>query len=139
MDAQLEREIMIYLQLEMKKIAIDCKRILQECVERDVYEKYQPIEGGYDRTYNLLTNIDFKVEGNTLYVYNNTSGSNYTDMYGNNVSEMIPEWINYGHKKEGKPNNMFWNYPARHYLEDAKRIIENKYKDMGVIVEIVNI
>lgn len=117
----------------LKQIASRCKIIFQECVESEVYDKYDPKE--YERTRDLFNSVEFLVKDNTIYVYVDTTKNNYTSNVPNaNYPANIwnPYWVNYGHNTETEGIFMYDNYPSRQYKEEAKRRIEKEFDGLTV-------
>jgi len=122
-----ERQLNIEYNKELIKIQNRCKEILEEEIDRQLYDKYEPKT--YTRTYQLRDNVETEIRNGELYVYINTGNTHYEDFRGNDVSKYIPLWTNYGHNSSNYEQFMLFQYPTRGYIETSKRRIE---QELGV-------
>lgn len=115
-------------------IAIKCRRIMQDCIQKVVYEAYEPVE--YERTYQLIDNVDYKIDGNNLYIFINTGNMHYTSAVdGRNVTKLVPWLIDHtGHMDGTGIRNMYHYYSERKFLEETAKEIKRR---LGFEVEII--
>jgi hypothetical protein len=145
-----------YLQQEIDKyfnmIKADCKAILHQSLMDTVF-LYQPRV--YNRTGQLedINNIDFKIDGDRLYVYVNTDNLEYYSFgkgEGSDNSnlqrvsgEAVLHFLEVGHDTAGDYGrslnstsgyDYFHNYPSQNFLELAQERIKAKYPSLMVNV-----
>jgi len=125
-----------YFNLSLTQIANTCREILQEAIQSEVYDKYNPTK--YERTYQLLNNVRVDIKNGFTYVYVNTGNMKYTSNSKQEVSSWIPYWVEHGHNNNSSGQGgkfMYDYYPSRDYMRVAKERIE---RELGVTVEIIN-
>jgi len=125
-----------YFNLSLTQIANTCREILQEAIQSEVYDKYNPTK--YERTYQLLNNVRVDIKNGFTYVYVNTGNMKYTSnsKSGEDFTSAVPFVINYGHNINGQGGKFMYDYyPSRDYMRVAKERIE---RELGVTVEIIN-
>jgi hypothetical protein len=131
------RDIEKFYENELRKIANRCKEILEDCIQSEVYDKYQPHV--YERSYQLLNNVEVEIRDGCLYVYINTGNMHYESNKENSsypASQWTPYWVNYGHNRDVPGGTYMYDYyPTRDYMRVGKERIE---KELGLTVQIMN-
>ena len=122
-----------YFNLSLTQIANTCREILQEAIQSEVYDKYNPTK--YERTYQLLNNVRVDIKNGFTYVYVNTGNMKYTSNSKQEVSSWIPYWVEHGHSSNNGDRFYYDQAPSRDYMRIAKERIE---RELGVTVEIIN-
>lgn len=123
-----------YFNLSLTQVANTCREILQEAIQSEVYDKYNPKV--YERTYQLLNNVRVDIKNGYTYVYVNTGNMKYTSNSKQEVSSWIPYWVEHGHNYSGQNGRFMYDYyPSRNYMRVAKERIE---RELGVTVEIID-
>lgn len=119
----------------LQDIVQDCQQIYKDNIEKMVYDMYSPTQ--YVRTYDMENSVTFKLEGDTIFIYNDTNKMDYySAVTGDSVSgNAVVNYVNYGHNDYSPINNNFHHYLERNFLEQTKEDIENKY---NIKVEIVD-
>jgi len=145
-----------YLQIEIdryfNRIKDDCKNILHQALMETVFA-YQPHV--YNRTGQLedINNIEFRIEGDRLFVYVNTDNLEYYSFgkgegYSNTglqrtSGEAVLHFLEVGHDTSGDYGrstnstsgyDYFHNYPSQNFLELAQERIKAKYPTLTVNV-----
>lgn len=131
MDREIERYLMEEIKKEKKKILLsiqdDCKELLEDAIQTEVYDAYDPIE--YERTYALNNSVNSHINtDDELYVFTDTNeGLYYSAVDGRDVSVAVPHFVNSGHTDNTGINNQYHNYEGRNFLEKAKELIDKKF------------
>jgi len=124
------------LDLEIKRllsqVSVACKKILEEEIEALVYNVYEP--NTYERTNQLKNSIIYNIseDGSIHLLFDGQKYESYVD--DSDQSENVPYYINFGHSDSTGIDNMYHNYPARDFMESAKRRMET---ELGVKVTIL--
>ena len=141
MDGEEERELLEEIQRVQKEYLDEIKgrlvELLQEAIQEKVYDVSDNSMTWWDRTDAFKNSVDVKFEGdNGLFIYPNTNKMEYYSYTAfqktnNNVSEHIPELLEYGHHSS-KPNQygMYRDYSAREYLETAINKMKSEFPDL---------
>lgn len=128
-----EQEIIEQIFKEIKR---DLVKLFRQAIQSEVYDKYHPKE--YKRTYQLRNKVAISLDKNTIYVYCDVASMNYTSAinFMRDVSYAVPWFIQEGHNRNiPKPKPMYDIYPARHFLEKARELIQNEYPFLKVEIK----
>lgn len=137
----MDEELLLKLEGEIDKISAkvlkqiypDIENIFVNALIQSVYDYYRPTS--YDRTYQLISAIDYEIVGNSLIVFINDKKLNYKSAWGGrNVSPAVPYWVQEGHDDDSPINNQFHHYEGRHYLEMAQQLLR---QELGIDAEII--
>lgn len=131
----LDEQIQLIKNREKESIRIKIKELYQQALRETLYEAYTPQgKKHYDRTYQMLNNIDVKIENDDIIVYNNIENMNYQSVVDKrDVTALIPFLLDYtGHMDGTGIYNMYHYYPERHYLERAKELIQEEFPQFKI-------
>jgi len=124
-ELYINEQIIEFQQMYLQKIKNRVKELFKQAVDEKVYKYYTP--NTYERTYQMLENIDVKIgTDDNLYVYVDNQFY-YSAVDG---SPQYPNFINYiiqeGHS-DGKGTNQYHDYEGRDYLGYAKELIDKEF------------
>lgn len=131
----LDKQIKQYEKEKMNEIKEDIISIFRRCVEKDVYQSYQPTV--WNRLYRLLDNINAEEikNGGGLFVFEDLSNAGYYSAVDNhNVDDRLDQFIFEGHNDSSSIQNQFHHFNARLVLQDAKKMIQAKYPELEVTI-----
>jgi hypothetical protein len=135
---ELESEVHIICIEQLQLIQEDAEQILREAIQSRVYDYYQPTyftPRGSQLKDNVKSELRVSMVGDTLYVYVDTTALDFESHYSmENVSNLVPKWVNEGHMDETGIDNQFHSYEGRQYLQEALEELRIKYEDQGFIV-----
>jgi hypothetical protein len=127
-DSEITSDINIYIKNIEKRV----KEILIDEINKSVYMAY-PNPKEYVRTRQLINNVRTEIKGDILYAYINTGNMYYYSVVsGEDVSDLVPYWVNYGHHRQiSNPIPMYDDYPAgqnggRQFIEKAIQRIKDE-------------
>jgi hypothetical protein len=99
---------------QQKKLAIEkTEEVLKEKVQKNLYEAYTP--KAYTRTNNLKDSIS--KDDNRVYF--DEKKLNHTSKVSGQPVKLVPQYTNFGHKDDSGIDNMYHDYPNRHFIEDT--------------------
>ena len=132
LQAYLKESIVDGIENEVKSIAM---RTIRRYIHQNVYQRYSPAEGGYERTYELvdsitLGNINVGTKYITFDVFMDTSKINPYEQkswnahanadYTQDTSDYIPLWI-----EEGTDGSL-WDRDGAYYMQDSVRELDDR-------------
>lgn len=127
-DIQLDNE----LEKHLSKIIDRCQVIVEEEIDRCIYSIYDPHQ--YMRTYQMRNSVRTDVKDGILYVYIDSNLLNYTDFKGNDVSDYVPYWLEYGSNSNQYNRFMLFQHPSRGFIRNSAERIR---KEFGIDVEFI--
>lgn len=124
--------------LYFKTIKNDLQNILRDVENRMIYQYYTPTT--YRRTGYFLDSVKLNIDEKegTAFLYNDMNeGSPYISAVDGSPQFIhIPYWLENGHDDgigiNEQKENQYHRYEGRHYLEEVKKEIESKYKDLNI-------
>lgn len=116
---EFEKYLRSELEIEKKKAIEKTEEVLKEKVQKKLYDAYTPKK--YVRTNNLKNSI---TKG-TNKVFFDKSKLNHTSTVTGEGVKLVPQYTNFGHKDDSGIDNMFHDYPSRHFVEDTIKEMES--------------
>mgnify|MGYP000847431904 CR=1 FL=1 len=104
----------------------------QDAINENVYQIYDPVQ--YQRSFDLLNNLEMHFDNDGKLIIQTDTDNYYSVVNRKDVSDLVPIYVNSGHNDSSPIQNIYHHYPARHFLEKAKEMIENEY---GLECEII--
>ena len=133
--AELQREMMRQVKSAMKAESDWLVDYTKDVVQKTVYDVYEPVQGGYERTGQLKDSIDITQTKDSGTSYSMTVGHNLKGVYWHSVKDYrkvgVPYIVHYG-KTGSYPRKKIYggavgydqhgNYPTYHNIDPSGKI-----------------
>lgn len=130
--AEFEKYVRLELEQQKKNAIEKTEEVLKEKVQKNLYDAYTPKK--YVRT-NSLKNSITKDENKVFF---DESKLNHTSKISSQPVKLVPQYTNFGHKDNSEIDNMYHDYPTRHFIEDTTKEMESNEEFNMFDFEMVN-